>query len=275
MFFKIKQINLNKFLFSCFLVLILLSFRLFGDPSQNRIYNDLILTSGNDIKILQGTDIEIVKLRKDKYIKEDYAVIIVTNQTGADLIDRFTADHIGENLSLSTVERTFLSLCIHENIPGGKIAMMPFSKVEADSIVDDLISCTAQVQAVEVEREINKESSIEGIWKQYMMVNEDLLYGGTFSVYEHDGIFMMDSFDPTVDRTIMNENETITIKGSSGLYDISFENGIWAFKSKWSNDRIGVFILNEIYPDIFEGYAYENGNKKTFNRWEKINEYES
>jgi len=120
------------------------------------------------------------------------------------------------------------------------------------------------------ENNVDQKTSIEGLWKQYMLVNEDYFYGGTFVVTKNSGTYEMHYYDEDIDREIEKGNQTIKVTSSKGLYDITFIENIWEFKSEWSGDRVGVFKLNERYPDIFEGYAYENGVRKTFNRWERV-----
>lgn len=112
--------------------------------------------------------------------------------------------------------------------------------------------------------------SIEGLWKQYMMIEEDWIYGGTFIVTEENGVYAMDYYEEIAERQVASDSYIADTINSRGLFDITFDNNVWTFKSDWGNTGIGEFRLMPRYPDIFEGYSYLDGQRRTFNRWEKV-----
>jgi hypothetical protein len=112
--------------------------------------------------------------------------------------------------------------------------------------------------------------SIVGEWNQYMLTGEDYIYGGTFEVTLASGMYEMRYSKKRDDRTIETGSYSVEVIESLKLSDVSFRSNTWYFKSDWGNGDIGEFLLTPRTHDIFEGWSYLNGEKKTFNRWEKI-----
>ncbi|MBN1500648.1 MAG: hypothetical protein JW982_10850 [Spirochaetes bacterium] len=112
-----------------------------------------------------------------------------------------------------------------------------------------------------------KDDVITGNWDQYMLTGKDYIYGGTFSVTFSDGKYSMKYVKQRDDVVIYTESGVIGIINSSDLFDISFTKGVWRFSSDWGSGNIGEFRLIMKSRDIFEGWSYLNGEKRTSNLW--------
>jgi len=112
--------------------------------------------------------------------------------------------------------------------------------------------------------------SIEGYWDQYMLAGKDYIYGGTFSVEVNNGIYIMQYIKKQNDDAIVTDTYFIVVRNSQGLYDISFRNGTWKFKSDWGSGDIGEFILTMVSKDRFEGWSYLRGERRSYNVWKRV-----
>lgn len=128
--------------------------------------------------------------------------------------------------------------------------------------------CILSVSCSSMQKE--ESFSIVGEWSQYMLTGEDYIYGGTFEVTLTSGMYEMRYTKRRNDHTLETDSYSVEVIESLKLSDVSFRSNTWYFKSDWGNGNIGEFLLTPRTHDIFEGWAYLNGEKRTFNRWEKV-----
>ena len=114
------------------------------------------------------------------------------------------------------------------------------------------------------------DDGIVGNWDQYMLTEKDFIYGGTFKVTKNHDSYEMSYIENRDGTTVMSDTYYIEIRNSKGLYDISLKDGIWKFKSDWGNRDIGEFVLYHKSKDLFEGWSYLRGEKRTFNSWRRV-----
>jgi len=115
-------------------LIILITASAYSQTSQQVNYRDILLTCENNEVTLSGLSIKSVEMEEDKYVDGKYRILISTDQSGADLIEKFTTENVGKLLTLSSQEKEIVSAIIAEPIGQGKIALRPYSIDDANEI---------------------------------------------------------------------------------------------------------------------------------------------
>jgi hypothetical protein len=115
----------------------------------------------------------------------------------------------------------------------------------------------AIVPAIRIE-DLPKDHLV-GRWRQYDVDGlGNTRYLSTVLVSKHDHDYIMAIAGVAADPDV----------GSSrGVFDVRYDGTTWTFNSDWGNGQIGMFILRDVAPDVFEGQVYLNGAVVGRSRW--------
>jgi len=104
--------------------------------------------------------------------------------------------------------------------------------------------------------------SIEGSWKQYVLVPEEgPVYLGTFVVSRHRGDYIVAPRTQTEGERYIN---------TLGVFDVSYNGKQWSFNSNWGGGEVGNFDLTRVSPTVFEGEIRVAGQLSNRTRFVKI-----
>ncbi len=147
-------------------------------------------------------------------------------------------------------------------------------KMTLISLVFLLLSgCTSLSQGYLPEEQTNEPTSLPilGEWNQYMLVNQDFLYGGTFVVSEKDGSLEMHQSIRRDGTHVQMNSYSVNFIFTSGLTNVAYDydREEWRFDSDWGSRGTGHFSLFKRTEDIYEGWSSQNDRNLTFNRWER------
>jgi hypothetical protein len=105
--------------------------------------------------------------------------------------------------------------------------------------------------------------SIEGAWKQYVLVDgTEPVYLGTFVVSRYKGEWVISP---------RSQSEGANLVNTLGIFDVAYDGQHLSFNSNWGQDQgVGNFELARISPTVFEGEIRIAGQLSNRTRLVKI-----
>ncbi len=101
-----------------------------------------------------------------------------------------------------------------------------------------------------------------GVWEQH--IYDDYGYTrllGKFIVMKQNGAYVMGAKEQLRSPDVIN---------SSGIFDVTYHDGVWTFKSDWGDGQIAYFKLARVSDKGFEGASFLQGYERSKNRRIKV-----
>lgn len=94
-----------------------------------------------------------------------------------------------------------------------------------------------------------------GVWRQYVVADEEIVYLATFSFQEERGDYAVQALDVGPCTFPQSGFRTFSHR---------FDGQRWSFHSDWHQYGVAEFQLERVGQDRFEGYAYLDGSPRPY-----------